>query len=426
MSEVFEIYDIAMLVVGLAAFGVAGLPRVLGDRPLSFPVIYVAAGMVLFALPFGFVDPDPVEWSEATERLTEIGVIVALMGAGIRLNREIGWRSWASTWRLLGITMPLTIAAVSVLGWWWLGLTPAAAVLVGAVLAPTDPVLASDVQVGGPDEEEEDEVRFALTSEAGFNDGLAFPFTNLAILMALQGVAVSSWGIDFITIEVTYKLAVGLGGGLLFGWLLALAIFHRSSPLTQTMDGMVALAATLIAYTLTELAGGYGFIAVFIAGVMIRRQERRHEYHGVMHGFIDQIERMLSAIILILFGGAVVSGMLSPLGWAGLGTALVIIFLIRPVTGLIGLSRSPVPLKQRTAIAFFGIRGVGSFYYLAYAINHADFAQTDYLWALVGTVVLISVVIHGATATPAMRYLDRSSWRPSSPVADDPESTAPR
>jgi len=180
MSEVFEIYDIAMLVVGLAAFGVAGLPRVLGDRPLSFPIIYVGAGMVLFALPFGFVDPDPVEWSEATERLTEIGVIVALMSAGIGLNRELGWRSWASTWRLLAITMPLSIAAVAVLGWWWLGLTPAAAVLLGAVLAPTDPVLASDVQVGGPDEEEEDEVRFALTSEAGLNDGLAFPFTNLA------------------------------------------------------------------------------------------------------------------------------------------------------------------------------------------------------------------------------------------------------
>lgn len=401
MIELLDLYDIALLVVGLAAFGVVGLPRILAGRPLSYPMIYVAAGAIFFSLPLGFDGPDPVEYGVITERLTELGVIVALMGAGIGLSRPFGWRNWRPTWQLLGVTMPLTIAAVALLGWGALGLAPAAAVLLGAVLAPTDPVLASDVQVEGP-EGEEDEVRFALTSEAGLNDGLAFPFTNLAVLLAIGG----SWLGEWLLVEVLYKVSVGTVVGLVVGRLLGFAIFDWRSPLPETMDGMVALASTFISFAAAELVGGYGFLAVFVAAVMIRRSERRHEYHQAMHDFVDQVERLVTAVLLILFGGAITTGLLAALGWWEVSISLAIVLVVRPLAGWLGLLGTGAAPLERGAIAFFGIRGVGSFYYLAYASNQIGFSQIDRLWAIVGLVVVISIVIHGITASPAMRRLD--------------------
>lgn len=407
MIELLDLYDIGLMVVGLAAFGVVGFPRILAGRPLSYPIIYVAAGAILFSLPLGFDGPDPVEYRVVTERFTELGVIIALMGAGIGLSRPFGWRNWRPTWQLLGITMPLTIAAVALLGWGTLGLAPAAAVLLGAVLAPTDPVLASDVQVEGPSEEE-DEVRFALTSEAGLNDGLAFPFTNLAVLLAMGG----SWLGEFLLVEVLYKVAMGTVAGLVVGRLLGFAIFGRGSPLPKTMDGLVALAATFISFAAAELLGGYGFLAVFVAAVMIRRAERRHDYHEALHDFVGQVERLVTAVLLILFGGAITTGLWADLGWWEIGTAVVIVLVVRPIAGWLGLLGTGAARFERGAIAFFGIRGVGSFYYLAYATNQVDFAQAERLWGIVSLVVVISIVVHGITASPAMRRLDRLRSKP--------------
>lgn len=410
MTEFLDTHELVLLVLGLAAFGVVGLPFVLDRRPLSYPIIYVAGGAALFSLPFGLAAPDPIQFAAVTEILTEIGVITALMGAGLAINRVPGWRTWGTTVRLLAITMPLTIVAIGVLGWGLLGLTPAAAILLGAVLAPTDPVLAGDVQVPGPSGDgDDDEVRFALTSEAGLNDGLAFPFTNLAVLIAVNGVAPEGWLAEFLLMEVAYKITVGVAAGWLVGRLLAFAIFGRKSPLPHTRDGMVALAATLIAYAGTELINGYGFLAVFVAAVVIRNQERRHSYLDVMHQFSDQIERLLSAIVLILFGGALVSGILGYLGGRDILVAVAVVVLVRPLAGLIGLARTSMPKTERAVVAFFGIRGVGSFYYLAYASNQVEFLQIESVWAITALVVLLSVIIHGTMATWAMSYVGRDN-----------------
>jgi NhaP-type Na+/H+ or K+/H+ antiporter len=405
-----NLQELVLLVLGMAALGVVGLPHILRKLPLSYPIVLVVGGALVFSLPVGLPIPDPIEYSTLTEILTEIGVITALMGAGLAINRVPGWRTWSTTVRLLAVTMPLTIAAIAGLGWWALGMTPGAAILLGAVLAPTDPVLASDVQVPGPHaDRDDDEVRFALTSEAGLNDGLAFPFTNLAVLVALHGASPSGWLSEFLLIEVGYKIGVGVLGGLLVGRLLAWVIFSRSSPLPRVRDGMAALAATLIAYAGTELIGGYGFLAVFVGAVVIRNQERKHSYLEVMHQFSDQIERLLSAIILVLFGGALVSGVLTYLDWRGVLVAVAVVLVVRPAAGLAGLARTPIPDPERGAIAFFGIRGVGSFYYLAYASNQVEFIQVEQVWAVTALVVAISIVIHGAAATPVMKRIDRRS-----------------
>ncbi len=408
MSE--NLHELVLLALGLAALGVVGLPHILRKLPLSYPIVLVAGGALVFSLPMGLPTPDPIEYSRLTEVLTEIGVITALMGAGLAINRVPGWRSWSTTVRLLVVTMPMTIAAIAGLGWWVLGMTPGAAILLGAVLAPTDPVLASDVQVPGPNQDgDDDEVRFALTSEAGLNDGLAFPFTNLAVLVAVHGISPSGWLSEFLLIEVGYKVVVGVLGGFVVGRLLAWVIFARHSPLTRVGDGMAALAATLIAYAGTEMIGGYGFLAVFVGAVVIRNQERKHSYLEVMHQFSDQIERLLSAIILVLFGGALVSGVLGHLNWRGVLVAVAIVLVVRPFAGLAGLARTPIADAERGVIAFFGIRGVGSFYYLAYASNQVEFLQVEQVWAVTALVVAISIVIHGVTATAVMERIDRRS-----------------
>jgi NhaP-type Na+/H+ or K+/H+ antiporter len=408
--------DIAYTIVGAGALLAGILPRLLERRPLSMPIAFLALGMLVFALPTGLPHPDPLARPTVTEHLTEVGVIVALMGAGLKIDRPLGWRRWSSTWRLLAIAMPLTIAATALLGWWWAGLVPAAALLLGAALAPTDPVLASDVQVGEPTDQEdsEDEVRFTLTSEAGLNDGLAFPFVYAAIAMATVGTDPAAWLGDWLLKDVLYKCAVGVVGGLLVGRLLGRLFFRARSEalrMARHAEGFLALAATFLAYGLVEVAGGYGFLAVFVAARAIRAGERSHEYHQVLHDFAEQTERLLTVMLLLLFGGAVVGGLLAPLTWPAAAAGLALVFVIRPAAGWLSLRGAPGTPAEHWVIAFFGIRGIGSFYYVSYALTHTDLPRSDLLWAMVGLVVITSVLVHGIAATPVMQLLDRANSR---------------
>jgi sodium/hydrogen antiporter len=413
-------------VIGIGALLAGVLPRALERRPLSMPIAFLGLGMLVFLLPTGLPRPDPIANPTITTHLTEIGVIVALMGAGLKIDRPLGWRRWSSTWRLLAVAMPLTIGGIALLGWWWLGMVPAAALLLGAAVAPTDPVLASDVQVGEPTEHEdsEDEVRFALTSEAGLNDGLAFPFVLAAIAMATVGSSPGAWLARWFTVDVAYKTVVGVGGGLLVGWLLGKLFFRARTEalrLARHAEGFLALAATFLAYGAIELVNGYGFLAVFVAARAIRSAERSHEYNQVLHDFSEQVERLLTVLVLLLFGGAVVNGLLAPLTWPAVGVALALVFVVRPVVAWLAMRGAPGRHAEHWVIGFFGIRGLGSFFYLAYATTHATFPKTDLLWATVGLAVIVSVVVHGVVATPVMQLLDRMGER-SQAEADLPRS----
>ena len=411
-----DLLDLTYALIGVGALLAGLLPRLLADRPLSMPIVFLGLGVLVFAVVPDLPDPDPLAHPEIAVRLTEIGVIVALMGAGLKLDRKIGWRSWSSTWRLLAVAMPLTIAATALLGWWWVGLAPAAAMLLGSALAPTDPVLASDVQVGDPGghEDDEDEVRFALTSEAGLNDALAFPFVYAAIAMATVGTDPAAWIGGWFVEDVLFKIAVGVVGGVLVGRALGRLFFRPPSQTLQLAshaEGFIALAATFLAYGLTEVAGGYGFLAVFVCARSIRATERDHDYHQVLHDFVEQIERLLTVLLLVLFGGAVVRGLLEPLSWPMVLVGLAVVLVVRPGAGWLSLRGGPGSPQERTAIAAFGIRGIGSFYYLAYATAAASFAGAEQLWATAGFVVIVSVVVHGVAATPIMGRLDHGRGR---------------
>ena len=416
MLDLFDAHSVVYALAGIAALGGALLPRLIGHLPASPPMVFLALGLLVFSLPLGLETIDPLEHGEATEYLTEIGVIVALMGAGLKLDRPLGWGTWQPTVRLLAVTMPLTILLAALLGWWAVGLAPATALLLGSVLAPTDPVLASDVQVGPPggDPSEEDDLRFSLTSEAGLNDALAFPFTNAAIAMAVAGTDGSTWVLEWFGVDVVYKLAVGLGMGVAVGMLLSVVVFRtpKNLRLASRGEGFVALAGTFLAYGLTELVGGYGFLAVFVAAVVLRRSEADHDFHETLHDFAEQTEQLLMIVLVVLLGGAVAGGILNPLTWQAALVGLAVLFVVRPLTAWAALLRTQTPLAERAAIAFFGIRGIGSLYYLAYALNSARFSQADLLWALVAFTVVVSIVVHGTTATLVTRRLDAQAGRP--------------
>ncbi|MDF3312882.1 cation:proton antiporter [Rhodococcus sp. T2V] len=407
--------DVVYLSAGVALLLAATVPRIMRNRAVSAPLVVLAVGAVVGVF-LGNADlVSPVAHPAVAEHVSEGCVIVALMGVGLAIDRPLGLRSWNSTWRLLGIAMPLGIAAVAVLGWWAAALTPAAALLLGAVLAPTDPVLASDVQVEGPSsgdgaDREDDEVRFALTSEAGLNDALAFPFVYLALFLITKGPA-GDWIAQWFLWELVGKSVLGAAIGAVAGYLLGRVVFHFPIPqarLAESGEPIVALAATFVVYGLTELVGGYGFLAVFACAVALRRIERAHSYHAEMHRVMEHLEHVLTLAVLLLLGVALTSGLLDQLTWGGVLVAVALVVVIRPVVGwlaLLGCREMTVPERRVTAV--FGIRGIGSIYYLAFAAAVAGIDQESALWSTAAFAVVLSVIVHGVTATTVMQLLDR-------------------
>jgi len=409
------------ILVGLALWGAVMLERPLRRLPLSLPVLYVGLGWLVFTLPLGLPVLDPVNneiHTLTTEYLTEFIVIVSLMGAGLAIDRPLSWANWWQGFPLILITMPISILTVTLLGWRWLGLVPAAAILLGAALSPTDPVLARSVQVGPPGNHERDDVRFNLTVEAGINDGLAFPFTYLAIA-AVGVTGLGGWLAEWAALDVLWRTVAGVAVGFAVAYASAWYIFDYSAETGDnihvddeaggpTNEGLVVIGMLLAAYGLAEAVEGYGFLAVFVGAITARQYELKSDYHERTHQFTDQIENIVLVGMLLGFGGLLAGGVLTALTVPAALLALAIVLIIRPLTGILALLKSDLPWAGRWAVAFLGIRGMGSLYYLSYGQTHGEFSDMDLLWATTSLVILISIIIHGVTAQPIMRWLEQN------------------
>jgi NhaP-type Na+/H+ or K+/H+ antiporter len=415
--------DAVYAALGVGALAAGVVPRIVFKRPLSMPMVFLAAGALVAALPLPVPVVDPVRDRLWVEHVTEVCVIVALMGAGLAINRPFGLRAWAGPWRLLGITMPLTVAGTTLAAVLLLDWPFALALLLAAVLSPTDPVLAAEVRVGEPTdaEQDEDEVRFTLTSEAGLNDGLAFPFV-LAALAAASAAAAGrpfEWIGGWLLTDLLGRAAVGVLTGLAIGLLLGRMFFRArvsALRLSEHMEGFVALGATFVSYGVAELLHGYGFLAVFVTACAIRSAERSHGYHKVLHEFTEQVERLLTAFLLFLLGGYLVTGGLGALDWPAALVAVLLVLVIRPVTGWVAQLGFRAGTRERLVTSAFGIRGIGSLYYLAYALGQGAFsAHAEELWSVVAFTVLASVMLHGTAATPVISRLDRLRGRSGPP-----------
>lgn len=391
---------------GLLVLLVAWFPVFIRNLPLTLPIICVAIGFTIFTL--AGVELNPRDYPKTLSLLVELTIVVSLAGAGLSIDKRLKWRKWGSTARLLGIAMPVSVAAIAGLAAYGLGLPWETAALLGAILAPTDPVLASDVRVGPPLKGPEDEVRFSLTAEAGLNDGVGFPFTFLAIGLAAHGASLGAWTWEWLAVDVVWRGFAGLAAGWCIGQLLGNIVYRVGRKIiARHGQGFATLGIIFVAYASAEFINGYGFIAVFVAALVLRRRDDEHEYNIRLHDFTEQTERLLMMVLLVLFGGALAGTALDGLTWEIVLATIIILFCIRPLAGMLSLTGSPMLRCERTVVSLFGIRGVGSFYYLAYAGNIQDFRQIDTVWTTTSFVVLVSVLAFGMMSAPMMGWLDR-------------------
>lgn len=417
------------LIIGAVLLFMALTAARIKSLPLSTAIVYLCVGAALgpsFANQFHF---NPLEHSALLEVLTELAVIISLFAAGLKLAAPVGAHIWWVPFRLATMSMVVTVGLTAVVGVTMLDLPLGAAVLLGAVLAPTDPVLATDVQIRGP--HDDDRLRFALTGEAGLNDGTAFPMVMLGLgMLGLHDVG--DYFLHWWLIDVLWAcfcgLAVGAGLGAGTGWVISrLAARGIYSEFTEDFLGLGLIA---FSYGLSILLLGYGFLAVFAAGFMLRRAEMRFgmftkDNEGLVRksrvvagssedgshmskvtlGFVEQLERMGEVALLILLGG-----MLFADSWQGayVGAAIVLIFVVRPLSVFLGLVGSEGSFATKATIGWFGVRGIGSLYYLMYAIQHG--LETSIAVTLVSVVLIAvtaSIVLHGISVTPLMKLYSK-------------------
>jgi sodium/hydrogen antiporter len=417
------------LIAGALLIGVALAGSVLKRLPLTISMFYLAAGALLGPWGVGLLNIDPVDDASVLERLTEVAVIISLFTAGLKLRLPASDRRWRPAILLASVAMLLTIAGVAGFAMVAFGLSPGAAALIGAVLAPTDPVLASDVQV--EHEHDAEPVRFSLTGEAGLNDGTAFPFVMLGLgLMGAHELGPYGW--RWLTIDLAWAVIAGLGVGALCGAAIGnLVIYLRRVHREGVgLDEFLALGLIGLSYGSALLLHAYGFLAVFAAGVSVRRIERQHSdlqapadvsnaprstqdqatdpgtapayMARAVLGFNEQLER-LSELAIVLIVGAMLAHIEVP--GSGILLAFALFLIIRPLATAATLFRTRLSRTQRGAIAWFGLRGVGSVYYLAYALSHGVSGPVARTLADATLVVVgASILVHGVSVTPLMQW----------------------
>jgi sodium/hydrogen antiporter len=400
--------------------------------PFSAPMVYLGIGVLLGPVGWAVLSVDPLEHVGLFHRAAEITVVISLFAVGLKLRMPFSDRRWGPALVLAFGAMTLSVGLITIVGVMFLGLPLGAAVLLGGILAPTDPVLASEVQLVNA--RDRDELRGALSGEAGFNDGTAFPFVMLGLgLLGLHDLGVGGW--RWWAVDVVWGIAGGLGIGAVFGNLTGRLILDLRIRRKETvaLDEYLLLGLIGVAYSTALMLHAYGFLSVFAAGVALRAIERRHggtdaanvvESHspgkgvvepakdpnlgpaylaGAFLTFNEQLERILEVGMVVLVGaGLVFVGLPASALWF----VPALFFLVRPLSVLPVWWTRRFTRKQFAGVAWFGLRGVGSIYYLMYAIEHDlpdDLAST--LAALTFVVVASSIVVHGISVLPVLKLL---------------------
>ena len=404
------------LLVGVLLVAVALLGRFLDRLPVTLAMIYLLVGVLLGPAGFNALELHPMRHLELLGTITEVAVLIALFTVGIKLRVPVGdWR-WALPLRLATVSMVLTVAGITAAGIWLLGLPAAHALALGAILAPTDPVLASDVQLRSA--EDRDSLRFALTGEGGLNDGTAFPLVFLALgFMGLHDIG--THGLRWLAVDVVWGTVGGLGIGFLVGMVVAqgvrwLRTRHRGAII---FDEFLLLGVIGLSYGAALAAHALGFLAVFAAGLALRRaddldaganrssEQQEQPLTPSMLSVNEQLERIVEVAIVLLVGAMISTGYWST---DGLLLAALLFLVIRPVSVWLGVVGDPAARGPRRLLGWFGIRGIGSVYYAVYVAAHdIRYGAAVELISCVFTVIAISIIVHGVSAAPLMELYHR-------------------
>lgn len=433
-TDWFLLIGCLMLARGLAATAIARLP-------VTSAIVYLLVGVALGPMVLNVFRFDPVNHARVLETLTEIAVLISLFSAGVKMPVPFIFTRWSPSIRLAWLSMSLTVGMVAAFAYHVLGLPVGAGVLLGAMLAPTDPVLATDVQVRHAGDA--DTLRFTLTSEAGMNDGSGFPFVMLGLaLLGAGDIDIGAWGWRWALTDVLWATAaaivIGLAGGAALGrlgWAL-----RNQEPKHEVLDDLVGLGLIAVVYAVSELAHAWGFLAVFFAGIGLRHTElllagAHKNGQGLLVPddpkadpandevpdrattplavsaeavvFKEHLERLSELTLVLLLGGMLT---LASWNWRTWGTALFLFVVARPLSVMLGLAGTGLPMRIKLIIGWFGVRGIGSLYYLMYALNHGlPVSLSRELIQITVVVVGLSIIVHGTSVKPLM---DRFGKKP--------------
>lgn len=428
-------FSLWALVIGVLLITMALSGSMLKRLPVSASMLYLAVGYGLGTKGLGLMLPDPDRVPLMLESVAEVALLISLFSVGLKLGLPFSSRQWRLPLRLAFVSMALTVALIAAVGFYFLGLPLGVAVLLGGILAPTDPVLASDVQVDEPGDR--DRLRFSLTGEGGLNDGAAFPFVMLGLgLLGLHDLGAGGW--RWLAVDVLWAMAGGLLiGGLLGAMIGKLVVYLRTHHQEALgLDEFLALGLVALAYGSAQLAFASGFLAVFAAGLALPRvkelsrakiapregpaglQGREAHLAIAIHpelagaymtqavrGFNEQLERVAELVIVLVVGAMLPY---TQVDWRTIAFLLLLFLLVRPLAVWLGLLGAAVSSDQRLLIGWFGIRGIGSIYYLMFALNHGLSGYlADQATTLTLTAVAVSIVMHGISVTPLMNLYGR-------------------
>ncbi|MDY7008219.1 MAG: sodium:proton antiporter [Cyanobacteriota bacterium] len=397
-------YILSLLVIGLLILSVTLGSGWIGRLPISYALIYLLVGFSFGPYGIHLIQIEPN--TQFLERITEFVVLISLFGCGLKVNRSLKVKSWRLTTRLIGLLMPFSIIAIAIIAHNFLDFNWGVAILLGAILAPTDPVLASEVQLAHLNDR--NELRFGLTSEGGLNDALAFPF----VYFGLRWIKDNNWQ-NWLHKWVAIDLIWAIFAGIIAGAVIAKTIvwidkrLQKMRPVDDILQDFVALAILLVSYAAAELVNGYGFLAVFVAGIVTQRSYGDLNRHLGQLEFIEQIERLMEVAIIVLLGSLLrVDSMLRFLPSILLVGGLLL-FVVRPVgvwISTIGQGYKPL---TRLLVGWFGVRGVGSLYYLFYALGKGfDGEVAEAVTWIAIAVVMMSIALHGISTTPLMKLYE--------------------
>lgn len=434
-------FNLIFVVIGALFISMALAGSVLKRLPLSTSMLYLGVGVLLGPFGLGLIRIDPIDQAKLLERVTEIAVVVSLFTAGLKLRPLLSVGQWSLPVRLAFLSMSITVGAIALAGMIGLNLSLGAAILLGAILAPTDPVLASDVQVANPGDR--DGLRLGLTGEAALNDGTAFPFVMLGLgLLGLHELGENGW--RWVGVDVVWAITGGLGIGAALGTLVGQLVLYlrREHKEAVGLDDFLALGLIAISYGVALLVSCYGFLAVFAAGLALRRIEAQssegnsfeevkamtstaeaeaeevatdpdkasaYMTQAVLE-FNEQLERIGEVVVVVLLGAMLSARYFT---FEVVWFAPLLFLIIRPIGVWVGLIGSRTAPSQLGLMSWFGIRGIGSIYYLMYAIVHGlDPELARDLIAITFCTVAFSIVVHGISVTPLMNlYADKGSSR---------------
>jgi len=411
------------------------LESVLERLPFNAAMLYLPIGWLLGPSGIGLIRIDLQSHADVLTVITRVALLLSLFTVGLKLRvafRGEGSRLWWLPLRLGVVSMVITVPLLAICIAFLFGLQFAVALLLAAILAPTDPVLASDVQIQNVDDP--DQLRFGLSGEGGLNDGSAYPFVILALM--LLGVTDDITRVDHFGWFVAWGVIAGIGCGALAGWTLSRTVLfaRQRFRLALGMEEFMAIGVIMLSYGVAELIHGIGFLSVFAAGLAMRQVESAssgdkpageliaaaqdsgkdaasvHPEQAPVYltetvlGFNQQLEHFAEFFMVLLIGI-----LLSEYGLSGEGVLIagLLFFVVRPIAVWLGLLGSGTEASHRWLIAWFGIRGVGSLYYLCFVLQFWHDKLNARIAQDVLTVLALSILLHGISSTPLMHLY----WR---------------